>query len=336
LMSLSPDDTSSNNLRKTASIKMHRRPLALGFDVGGTNTKIGLVTADAKVVALRQFPTGVGDTVPDRFVRALLENIRALLEMAETDVVGIGITFLGWVNETETGPYFTMNAPAFHNFNFRGLIEDAFRLPTVVHDDVTAHTLAEYRYGSGQGTRRFLCLAMGTGAGAGVIVDGKPVQYAWGTTGDAGHIILRPGGPVCASGCRGCAEAFIGVAGIERLAIEKFQCERPAHELIRGAARGDDPIAVAVLQEIGTYTGELLASLFRMYIPEKIALTGGTSRAGPVLLEAVKARFEELAGDYCHTFASAVGTDFTGVEIVLARVKGETGVIGAVADFFLA
>ncbi len=227
-----------------------------------------------------------------------------------------------------------MNAPALHNFDFKGLIKDAFHLPVIVQDDVTAHTLAEYRYGSGQGSRRFLCLAMGTGLGAGIIVDGEPLQYAWGTAGDTGHIILRPGGPVCASGCRGCGEALIGLAGIERLAAEKYGCEKPAHELIRGAAQRGDPVAVAVMHEIGAYAGELLASLFRIYLPETIALTGGTARAGPVLLEAARARFEELAGDYYRTFASVVGEDFNGVKMVLGKLEGETGVIGAVAGFF--
>jgi glucokinase len=333
-MSSSLEHNSARRSRTKAPEINDRGPLALGFDVGGTKTKVGLVTQGGTVLALREFPTGVGTHIPDRFIKTLVQEIQALLDTAKGNVVGIGITFLGWVNAAGTGPFFCMNAPALHNFNFKELIENTFHLPVTVRDDVSAHTLAEYRYGSGRGSRRFLCLAMGTGLGAGIIVGGKSLQYTWGTAGDTGHIILRPGGPVCASGCHGCGEALIGLAGIKRLATEKYNWAKPVHELIHGAAQGDDPIGVAVMKEIGGYTGELLASLFPVFIPERIALTGGTAQAGAVLLEAAKRRFNDLAGDYCRTFSRVVGRDFTGVEILLGTVKGETGVIGAVADFF--
>ena len=155
-----------------------------------------------------------------------------------------------------------------------------------------------------------------------------------GCAGDTGHIILRPGGPACASGCSGCGEALIGVAGIERLAAEGYGDSRPASELIGAAASRADPVAVQVLAQIGQYTGELLSSLFRIFMPERIALTGGTSRAGDVLLEAVVARFEAMTGAYYRTYASLPGVDFAGVQISLSLLKGETGVIGAVTEFF--
>jgi predicted NBD/HSP70 family sugar kinase len=175
---------------------------------------------------------------------------------------------------------------------------------------------------------------LGTGLGAGVIINGKPLEFTGGCAGDTGHVILRPDGPACASGCRGCGEALIGVAGIERLAIEKYQDHRPVSGLIRAAAEQRDAVAVQVFKEIGFYTGELLASLFPIFLPEKITLTGGTSRAGKVLLEAATARFEDLSGAYYRTYAGLPGIDFRGVQISLSSLKGETGVIGAATDFF--
>ena len=89
----------------------------------------------------------------------------------------------------------------------------------VLIDDTNAHTLAEFTFGSGRSFVRFMNLAMGTGLSAGVIIDGKLLDFTGGCIGDSGHIILRPGGPSCSAGCKGCAEALIGVAGIERLAL---------------------------------------------------------------------------------------------------------------------
>jgi glucokinase len=206
----------------------------------------------------------------------------------------------------------------------------------VVHDDVTAHTLAEFYYGGGRGSRRFLCLALGTGVGAGIMIDGKPLQFTGGCAGDTGHVILRPGGPTCASGCRGCGEALIGVAGIERLAVEKYADGRPAAALIQAAASGAEATAVQIMGDIGQLVGELLASLFPIFLPETMTLTGGTSRAGNVLLNAAAARFEELSGAYYRTYAGLPGADFRGPQILLSSLEGETGVIGAVTDLFQA
>jgi glucokinase len=315
-------------------VKPASAPLAIGLDIGGSRTKMGIVDSGGKVTETREFSTRIINTSHKDFINRLLEEIHHLVDLDRGDCVGIGVCFLGWLNQAGTGPQFCMNAPALHNIDFKALLTDAFRLPVVVHDDVTAHTLAEYHFGNGRGSRRFLCLAMGTGLGAGVIIDGKPLDFTGGCAGDTGHLILRPGGPVCASGCRGCAEALIGVAGIERLAAEKYADKRPASMLIRAAASQSDQVAVEVMQEIGMYTGELLSSLFPIFLPEQITLTGGTSRAGHVLLEVAKERFEELSGSYYRTYANLPGVDFKGVQISTSGLEGETGVIGAVTDFF--
>jgi predicted NBD/HSP70 family sugar kinase len=88
------------------------------------------------------------------------------------------------------------------------------------------------------------------------------------------------------------------------------------------------------MSQIGVYVGELLASLSHLFLPERIALVGGTARAGAVLLEAARGRFEELVGDYHRLFASCSGGYYNGVEIVLGSLEGETGVIGSVVDLF--
>jgi glucokinase len=305
---------------------------ALGIDIGGSRTKIGLVDPSGQILDLSEFSTRVEPRETHIFLGELLGETRKVLQKAAGRVLGIGITFLGWINEEKTGPYFCMNAPALHNFNFKSLMESAFALPVVVHDDVTAHTMAEYTFGCGRDCRRFMCLAMGTGLGASMIVDGVPLQFTGGCAGDTGHILLRPGGPECSAGCKGCAEALIGVAGIERLAWEKYQLAKTAPEIIREAATAVDPLATAVMQEIGGYTGELLASLFPIFVPERVALVGGTTRAGEVLLGAARERFDDLMGKYCRSYENISAKHFSKDEIVLGELRGETGVIGAVID----
>jgi glucokinase len=122
------------------------------------------------------------------------------------------------------------------------------------------------------------------------------------------------------------------VAGIERLAHARYGRKVSARQVIEAARRGDDPAATAVMRQVGHYLGQTLASLSGIYLPDRIALTGGTAEAGPVLLDAVRERFEELVGDYHRTFARMGGDYYAGVEIVLGKMRGETGVIGATIE----
>jgi len=304
----------------------------LGFDIGGTSTKLGLVNPAGQIANFRRFPTRAKGTDPQPYLIELLDHIRSVMREARGPLIGIGMSLHGYVDEARRGPILCPNTPALSGFDLRGLIEDEFGLPVAVNNDLTAHVLAEYHYGSGQGTRRFLCMAMGTGLGAGVIINGEPLRYVGGCAGDTGHIILEPGGPACSAGCRGCAEALVGVDGIERLGRERYGHEVPAHQIIAAARRGDDPLAADIMRQIGSYVGQTLASLSVMFLPERIALTGGTAEAGSVLLEACRARFEALVGDYHRTLVTMEPGYHPGVEIVFGRTRGETGVLGAAVE----
>ncbi|MCG6925274.1 MAG: ROK family protein [Acidobacteria bacterium] len=306
-------------------------PLALGVDVGGTSTKAGLVDVGGNVHAFTRFPTE-GHHSPEPFMGRLKECVGGLLERAPVEVKGVGLSVHGWTDDDRKGPILCLNTPALHGVDMKTPLGEWFGLPVVVNNDLTAHVLAEYAYGVGKGAARFLCLALGTGLGAGVVVGGEPLRYVGGCAGDTGHVILEPGGPACTTGCRGCAEALCGVEGIERLARQEYGRSVTARDVITAAREGTDEKAIAVIRQIGRYVGETLASLSVIYLPDRMALTGGTAEAGPVLLDAVRERWEELVGEYHRTFAGMPGDYYSGTEIVFGRTRGETGVVGAVVE----
>jgi glucokinase len=307
-------------------------PQVLGIDVGGTDTKLGLVSASGDVSDFRRFPTDANGDSPDEFLQNLFSSVQELLVMGGQRIIGIGMSVHGYTDESRRGPILCFNTPALHGVDLKTPLENTFDLPVVINNDLTAHVLAEYTYGSGRGASRFLCLAIGTGLGAGVVVDGEPLRYVGGCAGDTGHVILEPGGPACSSGCRGCAEALCGVPGIERLALQAYGTPVAAHDVITAARRGDDARSISIMTQIGRYLGQTLASLSVIYLPERIALTGGTAEAGPMLLNAVQQQFEELVGDYHRTFARFGGDYYSGVEIVLGKTRGETGIVGAAVE----
>ena len=308
---------------------MEFSPLAVGVDIGGTHTKLALVDKGGNIAEFQRMSSDTfGD--PQPFLDELVRRIQKLREGRE-EVIGIGLSVHGYVDPERKGPIVCPNTPALRGLNLRRLMEDNFGLPVVINNDLTAHVLAEYDYGSGRGTRRFLCMAVGTGLGAGVVIDGEPLRYLGGCAGDTGHVIIKPGGPSCSMGCRGCAEALCGVAGIEQLAKERTGQDTPAHEIISKAREGE-PEAAAIMEQIGQWLGLTLASLCSIYLPERVALTGGVSESGPVLLEACEQRFRELVGIYHERTVEMAGQFYRGVEFVQGEMRGQTGVVGAVCE----
>jgi glucokinase len=263
----------------------------------------------------------------------MVERIKQLRNQSRDQVCGIGLSVHGYVDAERHGPIVAPNTPGLCGLDLRNLLEDTFNLPVVVNADLTAHVLAEYHYGSGRGSRRFLCLAIGTGLGAGVVVNGEALRYLGGCAGDTGHVILQPDGPSCSMGCRGCAEALCAVPGIERLAKERLGRDVPAHEIISGARAGEPPY-VAIIEQIGAWLGQTLATLCSIYLPDRVALSGGVSEAGPAVLAACERRFYELVGEYHKQAIALSGQFYTGVTFVLAEMRGQTGVAGAVAELF--
>jgi glucokinase len=314
---------------------LSNEPLIVGFDIGGTNTKIGLVSRNGQIVQFITFPTNVNIVGVDTYLHILFEHLHSLISKAHSPIIGIGGALLGWINEQHSTPFLCLNAPALHGIEIKAMLEDEFHLPVSLVDDATAHTLAEYHFGSGKGVRRFMCLALGTGVAAGVMINGKTLDFTGGCAGDTGHIILRPDGPECSAGCHGCAEALIGTAGIERLAFTKFGKNLSTREIIELARDQSDPVACAVIHEIGMYTGELLASISHIFLPELIALSGGVATVGHLLLEATQKRFIELNGDYHQAYSAMAGEYYQGVKIVLAKLLGETGLVGATVPLYI-
>ncbi len=309
-------------------------PLAIGIDIGGTHAKIGLVSVDGAISAFRRIPTRAQGTDPDPFLEDLIANAREVRIAAPAPPVGIGISTHGYIDDARRGPIVCANTPALRGVDLRGLFAETFGLPVVVNNDLTAHALAEYHYGSGRGARRFLCMAMGTGLGAGVVINGQALRFIGGKAGDTGRVIVEPGGPPDVYGARGSAEALCGVPGIERLARREYGRDVPAHEVIRAAREGADERAVRVMAQIGDYLGQALASLCSIYLPERVAITGGTAEAGAPLLDACRRRFDALVADYHRAIVESAPDFYSGVEIVLGEMRGETGMVGAVVEIF--
>jgi glucokinase len=228
---------------------------ALGIDIGGTNTKIAFVSGEGEVVSSHSIPTDLSGGVD-----AFLDRVAGGVE--EASVVGVSVA--GFVNDERTRMIYNPNLPELENYPLKEGLEARFGRSVTLDADSNSACFGEHRVGMGVGSRRFLCLVLGTGAGGGMIIDGQIVRLAHGGLGDLGHVIVKPGGPACSGGCRGCLEAMVQ----------------------------------ANAEPLGHYVGIALASYAAVLFPDRIAIGGGRAEAGEGLLKPAEKAFRATAGAF--------------------------------------
>lgn len=193
--------------------------LHVGVDIGGTNSVVGVVDDAGRLRARTNFSTHARESV-DLFVPRLAHVISGLCEelSPHTRIRGIGIA--SPAASTREG---IVDNPAnfqWGRVDLAGMVGRYFDVPILILNDGDAAVLGETRYGAARGMSNVLLMTLGTGLGAGILLDGRLVQGAHGAAGELGHMIVTPGGRECACGRRGCAETYISASGVRRTAFE--------------------------------------------------------------------------------------------------------------------
>ena len=284
----------------------------LAIDIGGTNTKIGLISNAETIGEVNSIPSD-GHNDFDHYTDALLDAANKVIAAVPVNAFdGIGIGVAGFVDDAHSMMVFNPNIAWLENFPLAEYLKNAFAKPVFVEVDSNAAALAEAVHGSGQGSRRLLVLAIGTGLGGGMIVDGEILRISNQCLGDVGHVIVEPGGPQCLSGCHGCAEAFVSSPALENLA-KALAKENPTsdlgtllqqHDRITGRevialAKSGERYATSAIETLGYYLGVAIASMAPIFSPDTICIAGGISEAGSILIDATKKSFHQNVGtDY--------------------------------------
>lgn len=282
---------------------------SIGIDIGGTNTAIGIISEEGKVLAKSSIKTPKhGDA--KKYVAELAEAIKDLVktEGKDLNILGIGI---GAPNANYN--LGTMEYPA--NLSFKGvtplveLLKEQF--PKFVHialtNDANAATIGEMIYGGAKGMKNFLMYTLGTGVGSGIVVNGDLVYGHSGFAGENGHTMLFPvGGRSCGCGIPGHLESYCSAPGMARTALEIMArdnaLESPLAQIpfsrleskdIFNAAEQGDPVALEVFEKTGEYLGIGLADAVHIFSPEAIFLFGGPTAAGDYILKPTKDSMEK-------------------------------------------
>ncbi|MEV5962573.1 ROK family glucokinase [Kribbella sp. NPDC051952] len=279
--------------------------LTIGIDVGGTKIAAGVVDPDGTIGARthRDTPADSVDATADAICDAAAELIAA------HDVEAVGIGAAGFVSSDRSTVLFAPNL-AWRDEPLGARVAEKLNIPVVVENDANAAAWGEFAFGAAKDVEHMLCLTIGTGIGGGVVIDGDLLRGAHGVAAELGHMRVVPGGHRCGCGARGCLEQYAsgralvreGRAQAESGSLAAMQMltvcgiSDPAEltgPMITSAAAGGDPCAVELLEDLGRWLGEGLASLATMFDPTTIVIGGGVSAAKDLLMKSAQVAFEK-------------------------------------------
>ena len=252
----------------------------------------GLVTSEGEVLAQEVIPTHQAG--PGR----ALENLWFLLDRMVGEakrqglvLVAIGVGVPGSV-ETSAGTIGLdiPNVPELAGCALASLLKERYGIDAFIDNDVNNLALDAYLFGVGRGTRSFVVLAVGTGVGGGVILDGELLRGASGYGGELGHMTINFDGRPCFCGSRGCLKTYISGPDIVAQAVERLPrypssllSQSDPHALtprhLFEAERSGDPLAVELVGDVCQALGAGLAVIVNSLNPERLLLTGGVAES---------------------------------------------------------
>jgi len=293
---------------------------AVSIDVGGTNLRVALLDLRYRVIDKRVLDTGAF-SLKDTLIAAIISSVKKIIagnRLRNKDILGVGLGLPGPTDERRGIVHFLPNIPGWRKVNLKRILEKALKLPVFLDNDAKLMALAESRIGATAGFKNALCLTLGTGVGAGIIIEGKLYRGDDNASAEIGHLPINEIGPGCNCGGRACLETYIGNKRILRQARFLFKRQISLEELSSLAKRGDKK-ATALWQEVGGHLGVALAGAINLLNPGCIVIGGGISGAGKILFDKVK---QVIA-------ARAMKVQSGRVRVFRARLGNDSGLIGA-------
>ena len=312
-------------------------PKYIGFDLGGTNLRAGIVDLESGQVShLLSMPTLAREGHEAVMTRMadLIGRVITASGIQINLIGGIGIGVPGVLDLDRGLTLFLPNLPGtWPEVPLRDKIKTYTGLPTAIINDVRAITFGEWKFGAGQGVDTMACFAIGTGIGGGLVINGQLHLGIGGTGGELGHQTIDFNGPRCGCGNHGCLEAFASGPAIAAMGMKAvsqglttsigklvdFDFNAITLGVIARAAAQGDPIAQSILDEAGFYIGIAAANVCASIGPRKIVIGGGVSQIGDPIIDPIR-----------RTICERVTImPVEQVEVIQAQLGDNAGVIGA-------
>ncbi|MGN6386590.1 MAG: ROK family protein [Verrucomicrobiota bacterium] len=313
----------------------NKKEYLVGVDFGGTKILAGVFTQQYKCLGRSKSSTKA-DRGPAAVIERIARTIQDVVDECDLQmdqVRGIGIGAPGAVDFESGRVIFAPNLTGWQDIPLKKSLEKTLNIPVHLENDGNICTLGVHHVELGGKPKHMVGLFIGTGIGAGLIIDGRPFSGFNKTAGEIGHMVLEVGGPKCGCGNRGCFEALASRQAI----FKKIQAQVKEGQKtvlvdmlgtelsdmrsgdLRKALRRGDHLVEKVVEEAAEYIGIGIANLINILSPEVIVLGGGVIDA---LEDEMMAIIVETAHDY-----ALQGTD-KGVEILASKLGDDAGIVG--------
>ncbi|AZS14549.1 ROK family protein [Paenibacillus lutimineralis] len=295
---------------------------AIGIDIGGTKTALGIIDPLGQVLAKTSLPTD-HSVSPHVMVDRMAAAIKQMLmehQVEESNILGIGIGAPGPLNTQKGEITAPPNLKGWWNFPIVESLQRHFSYKMAFENDATAAALAEKWLGAAKDAEHFVFITISTGIGAGIFSHGRLITGATGNAGDVGHFVIDPSAGTCVCGQQGCWEYVASGTAIARQASELLGREVTSKEVFALAADGHQEMK-ALVDQIFRYIGIGCVTLINTLDPEKLVIGGGVSQIGEPLFSTVR----EYVSKY------ALNPSGRNTPIVPAALLQDAGLIGAAA-----
>ncbi len=279
------------------------RGVVAGIDMGATHLMILIANFAGQALTEQEVPFDITQSPKtsldqiDQLLRELLQGLNLTLQ----DLAAVGLSVPGPVVSNEGMVVAPPIMPGWDQFPIRATLEERWKnIPVSLNNDAEMGALGEWAYGADRGVKNLAYIKVGTGVGAGLLIDGQIYSGATGSAGEIGHTAIAENGPLCTCGNRGCLETLTGGNAIARIAQEaarknertKLAEIHPVENItaldVANAARAGDLIAQQILINAGEHLGIAIASLVNLFNPNVIIVGGGVAQVGDLFLEPVR------------------------------------------------
>ena len=278
-----------------------RTNLTVGVDVGGTSVRAGVVDADGAVLDTARTPTPRSETALEAAVAGVVAKLASRHRIA-----AVGLALAGFVTPDRRVVRFAPHL-SWRDAPVADRIAARIGLPVVVEHDANAAALAERHFGAASGAGTTVFVALGTGVGAALLLDGVLYRGAYGVAPELGHLQVVPDGRPCPCGKSGCWERYCSGTALATTAVELMARDPGGSPLLSRLAGGDpqrvtgagvavaardgDPVACAAMDDLARWLGIGLALVADVFDPELVVIGGGVSESAPLFLDEAREHY---------------------------------------------
>ncbi|MGE5378573.1 MAG: ROK family protein [Bacteroidota bacterium] len=309
--------------------------LVAAIDMGAMHLSAALGDFSARILEEIEVPFRIA-AGPEQCLKEVDRVLRELLArrgLTPSNVAGIGIGVPGPVIADQGTVMAPPIMPGWDRYPIRTTLQKAWNTSVTLNNDAELGALGEWAYGAGRGERNLAFIKVGSGIGAGLMINRQIYGGTTGSAGEIGHLTIDENGPLCACGNHGCLEAFAGghaiaaqavslvASGKRTLLSEKDINTLTAQDVAEAARRGDLP-AQEIIKRSGTYIGIAIAGLINLFNPSTVIIGGGVSQVGDLLTTPIRQAVRERS----------LRASEHGVKITTAMLGRRSSLIGALVQ----